>query len=88
MLSMLRVFFLSVVLSYSMVVQAATDDVTALVKEWDHIKYELKDSDARAKGFEALAAKAAEVVKRYPQQAGPRIWQAIALASQAGEDGG
>ncbi len=62
-------------------------ETLALARQWDHIHYQMA-ADDRAAAYEALATKAAAVAKAYPDAAEPRIWQAIALASLAGEKGG
>jgi tetratricopeptide (TPR) repeat protein len=61
--------------------------VQALAADWDDVKYKWQ-KDKRGPGFEAVAAKAAQAAAAHPGEAAPLVWQGIALASQAGEDGG
>lgn len=58
-----------------------------LQQSWAHIKYELPPKQREA-AYQALAKQAAALVKARPQAAEPRVWQAIALSSYAGEKGG
>ncbi len=65
-----------------------TADITALQTEWAHINYEVRDQSAQEDQMKALADRAATVTARYPDQAPPKIWEAIILSSYAGMKGG
>ena len=62
-------------------------DVTALSTEWAKHKYQTPKKERKA-AFKQLAEKAATVSKMHPGKADPLIWEAIILASAAGEKGG
>ncbi len=62
-------------------------EVTALGTEWAKHKYQTPKKERQA-AFEQLAEKAAAVSKMHPGEAEPLIWEAIILASAAGEKGG
>lgn len=55
--------------------------------QWAHIQYEMLE-DEKEEAFEALAGKAERLVKAYPEDAEPRIWQGIVLSTYAGARGG
>jgi tetratricopeptide (TPR) repeat protein len=59
-------------------------ELRALSKEWAQIKYQMPKAK-RKDAFERLTHKAEALVSAHPQQAEPKIWQAIVLASTAGE---
>ena len=63
------------------------DEVRALQREWEQIKYG-KPAAEQAAAYEALAKRAAEVRQRHPDRAEPEIWYGIIVASQAGARGG
>lgn len=63
-------------------------DIQVLMKEWAHIKYEIRDKDEQEKQMGALITKAATVTKIYQENAEPYIWQAIITSTQAGISGG
>jgi tetratricopeptide (TPR) repeat protein len=64
-----------------------TDDIMALQQEWARIKYQASDSE-QEKLYEALAAKASAVTKRYPDNAEPLVWEGIIYSTWAGAKGG
>jgi tetratricopeptide (TPR) repeat protein len=63
------------------------DDVRALQREWEEIKYRKPKTD-QEKAFEALAQTAGTVRTKYSDRAEPEIWYAIIVASYAGAKGG
>jgi tetratricopeptide (TPR) repeat protein len=63
------------------------DDVSALARDWDQIKYQ-RPATEQEKAYAALARSADAVRARYPGRAEPQIWYGIVLASQAGARGG
>lgn len=71
------------------VVQAAPvdDEVAQLQRDWDAIKYRTPAAQHEAQ-FEQLAARAEQVVARYPDRAEPLVWQGIIVSSLAGARGG
>lgn len=62
-------------------------EVNALSKEWARIKYRLPEKE-RKEAFEQLAEKASAVSASHPGKADPLVWEAIIIASAAGEQGG
>lgn len=62
-------------------------EVEALSKEWAKIKYQLPEKDRKA-AFESLAERAGAVTAHQPGKADLLVWEAIILASAAGEQGG
>jgi tetratricopeptide (TPR) repeat protein len=62
-------------------------EVETLSKEWARIKYQLPKNE-RKEAFEALAKRAGAVSAAQPGNAGPLVWEAIIIASAAGEQGG
>lgn len=59
------------------------EDVKAINDSWAHITYEVKGSSTQTKALDKLAAQAAVVVKRYPNQSEPLLWQGIVRSEQA-----
>jgi tetratricopeptide (TPR) repeat protein len=66
---------------------AMDDDVRALQREWEEIKYRKPKTD-QEKAFEALAQTAGTVRTKYADRAEPEIWYAIIVSSYAGAKGG
>lgn len=62
-------------------------DVIALRSDWEKVKYQLP-KDQREVAFADLAARAAKVAANHPGEPEALVWEAIVLASQAGENGG
>lgn len=63
------------------------EDVVQLQHDWEVIRYQTPASE-REKRFEALAARAHQVVEAQPQRAEPLVWEGIIVSSWAGEKGG
>lgn len=63
------------------------DDVVQLQHDWEVIRYQTPASE-REKRFEALAARAHQIVEAQPQRAEPLVWEGIIVSSWAGEKGG
>ncbi len=62
-------------------------DVTALQDRWAEVKYQLPEAQ-REDAFKMLSEQAEQVTAAYPTQAEPMVWEAIILATYAGEKGG
>lgn len=60
-----------------------TEDVKAINDGWAHIAYEVRGSSTQTVQLDGLAAQAAQVVRRYPNQAEPLLWQGIVRSEQA-----
>ena len=60
-----------------------TEDVKSLNDGWAHISYEVKGSSHQTVALDNLAKQAGQVVKRYPNQAEPLLWQGIIVSEQA-----
>jgi tetratricopeptide (TPR) repeat protein len=63
------------------------DPVQGLQQEWAQIKYKMPAPE-RAKAMQTLAERAHQVTQASGQQPAAQIWEAIILASLAGEQGG
>jgi tetratricopeptide (TPR) repeat protein len=59
------------------------DEVNQIRSSWEHITYEVKGSSTQTKALDRLADDAASLVKRYPNQAAPLLWQGIVVSEQA-----
>lgn len=72
--------------------QDATADVDAAILKlqtrWAEIKYQMPDKKQQEPAIQALETEAARVSAAYPTAAGPKIWQAIILSTDAGISGG
>lgn len=66
---------------------AALGAVQTVRNEWEHVFYELPESQQGPK-LEALLTRSKNLVARYPQSAEPLIMQALVLCALAGHDGG
>jgi len=63
------------------------DAVSGLQREWETIRYQTAATQ-QAERYEALAAKAHQVVETYPDRAEPLIWNGIIVSTLAGAKGG
>lgn len=82
------IILISAILSLSGVAQAdVSPEVKAIQAEWARIKYQVPESQ-REEAFVVLAKQAGKVSEAQPGKAEPLVWQAIVLASAAGEKGG
>ncbi len=80
--------FTLLLLTLALPVSAALPpEVAALSTDWAKYKYQTPKQE-RKSAFEQLAKQAATVSKLYPDRAEPLIWEAIIIASAAGEQGG
>jgi len=77
----------SILLAASSAYADLTPDVASIRAEWAKIKYQMP-KDQRVEAFENLVERAHRVSESETDAAEPLIWEAIALASLAGEDGG
>ena len=82
----IAVIALSVALSGA-VTAAISPELVTLRAEWAKVKYELPEEQREA-AFEDLARQARHISDSKPGAAEPLIWEAIILASSAGENGG
>lgn len=62
---------------------SVNDRLVPIQKQWAIIKYETPDKDKRLSAIRALVADAAKLAEAAPARAEPRIWHAIALATEA-----
>jgi tetratricopeptide (TPR) repeat protein len=60
------------------------NDVSGLQTEWAHLKYQISDKDAKLEAIHKLEDRAKQVTAKYPNQADPKIWEAIILSTDAG----
>jgi len=63
-------------------------DLLTLQQAWAHANYEVPAGDTRNAAFDALEARADDLVKRNPARAEALIWQGIIASSHAGVKGG
>lgn len=61
--------------------------VETLRKEWEHVFYELPESEQGPR-LEALLARSVALVAQYPRSAEPLVMEALVLCALAGHDGG
>ena len=66
---------------------AMDDEVSALQREWEEIKYRKPAAD-QEKAFEALSKTAGTVRAKYADRAEAEIWYGIVVSSYAGAKGG
>jgi tetratricopeptide (TPR) repeat protein len=59
------------------------DDVKTVNDGWAHIAYEVRGSSHQTVALEQLSKQAAVIVRRYPRQAEPLLWQGIVVSEQA-----
>ncbi len=78
---------LGLVLAATNAFAGLTPDLVEVRAEWAKIKYEMPE-DKRVDAFENLAERAHAISQSNPNAAEPLIWEAIILASLAGEQGG
>ena len=62
--------------------------VDALANAWAHANYETGGKAAQAAEAAKVAGEAAALAKQNPGRAEPLVWEAIALATQGGAEGG
>lgn len=62
---------------------SVTDRLMPIQKQWAVIKYQTPDKDKRVADIRALVADAAKLAEAAPARAEPKIWHAIALATEA-----
>ncbi|GGZ15848.1 hypothetical protein GCM10011614_33400 [Novosphingobium colocasiae] len=60
-----------------------TEDVKAINDGWAHISYEVHGSSTQTVALDRLAVQAEALVRRYPNQAEPLLWQGIVVSEQA-----
>ncbi len=74
-------------------VQAGTDEalsrgIAHLQTEWARIKYQEANETRQIDAIHTLEEKASQLAKQFPNQAEPKIWEGIILATDAGIDQG
>lgn len=62
--------------------------VDGLAHAWDHANFEIHDKAAQAAAAAKVAAQADALAHQFPARAEPLVWEAIALATEAGAKGG
>ena len=62
---------------------SVTDRLAPIQKQWAVIKYQTPDKEKRVAAIRALVAEAAKLSEDVPARAEPKIWHAIALATEA-----
>lgn len=67
---------------------SAINAVQTLQHEWAAIKYKIANKQQRIKKYQALDNKAQQLAQASPNSAEIKIWQAIILSTQAGDQGG
>ncbi len=60
-----------------------SQDVKAINDGWAHIAYEVHGSSTQTRALDQLATQAEALVRRYPNQAEPLLWQGIVVSEQA-----
>ncbi len=65
------------------VASGMAEDIKAINDEWAHLAYEVKGSSHQTVALGKLAKDANALVKRYPDQAEPLLWQGIVVSEQA-----
>ncbi len=61
--------------------------LATIQQQWAHIQYEMP-KDKKEAAFKSLSGRAGQLVKAYPDDAEPLIWQGIVLSTYAGSKGG
>lgn len=79
--------FLPIVVALSASAAPLPPEVADLAHEWERIKYQMP-KEQRAEAYVALAERAAQASANRPGNAPALVWEAIILASTAGEKGG
>ena len=87
-LALLMYSFTALAILVAPIANAAVDDeVRALQREWEEIKYRKPAAD-QEKAFEALSKTATSVRAKYNDRAEAEIWYGIIVSSYAGAKGG
>ncbi len=71
----------------SMAFAMPVEELTRIQHDWAVANYNTPEDQQEA-AFEKLVNRARDLVKRYPEEAEPKIWLAIVLSSDAGVNGG
>lgn len=61
--------------------------LATIQQQWAHIQYEMP-KDKKEAAFKSLSGRAGQLVKAYPDDAEPLIWQGIVLSTYASAKGG
>lgn len=86
-IAILLVALLAGAASPALATDSIDPDLRSVMTEWARIKYEAPEGEVVDR-YQALAARAEQLVQRHPERAEPRIWEAIVRASLAGSMGG
>lgn len=62
--------------------------IAAVAQAWDHAQFETPAKDAKIAELGRVATQARQVEAQFPGLAEPMVWEAIAVSSQAGAEGG
>jgi tetratricopeptide (TPR) repeat protein len=65
---------------------AFDQEMTAIIRDYDAASYDTTGSEARAKAFERVVNRAANLAKQYPGRAEPIVWQGQSKAAQSAEE--
>lgn len=79
---------LSLTSSAALAAEPLDGRLDGLARGWAHVNYEVRDKAAQAAEAERLAGQAEALARQYPNRAEPLVWEAIALATEAGAKGG
>jgi tetratricopeptide (TPR) repeat protein len=63
--------------------KALNVDILTIARNWARVKFEGQDPAVQQRQIAALAAKAAELIQKYPGRPEPMIWQGILLSEGA-----
>ena len=58
-------------------------EMTAIIRAYDSASFDSPSDDARAKAYEGVVKRAADLAKQYPSRGEPLVWQGQAQASQS-----
>lgn len=79
--------FVTMVLGLSLAAPASAqsmrEGVNHIRSAWEHITYEVRGSSTQTRQLDQLADEAAALVRQYPDQAAPLLWQGIVVSEQA-----
>jgi tetratricopeptide (TPR) repeat protein len=62
---------------------ALNADILHLALDWEHVKFEITKPDDQEKQMAVLADRAANIVQRYQNQPGAKLWLGIIISEQA-----
>ena len=65
-----------------------TAELSDIQQSWDHANYQSANAEDKQRQLEALSARSEALVRKYPRQAEPLVWEGIVLSTYAGAKGG